>query len=263
LSNFLKRSITGLFFVITLIGAIWYDHLTAIALFAMVALIGFNEFLKLVKVKNPQTLALNSIVTISFWILVSQGKEQLVLLLLTTYLIIQLIRFVLDFKSELSSLTKEVFGLLYLNIPFYVLYLIGKSEYDYQPWLMLMIFFMVWANDTGAYLVGRSFGKTKLYEKLSPKKTWEGTIGGLLISMIIAFVLAEFVFDWNGFIYLGAAVLTGISATVGDLFESKLKRSAGVKDSGTILPGHGGILDRFDALFLAAPVNYVYFSLLA
>jgi phosphatidate cytidylyltransferase len=263
LSNFLQRAITGLLFVTALIGGIWYHYYSAVALFAVTVLVGFPEFLRLSKAKHSAGLFINSIASIILWMVVALEEIEYITPLIVGYFIVQIVRTVFDSKSDLKQISKETFGLLYLNIPFLVLLSIGKTEYTYEPWAMLMIFFMVWANDTGAYLVGRSFGKTKLFEKLSPKKTWEGTLGGLVIAMVLGYCLAEFVFDWNGIVYIGAAFLTGIAATVGDLFESKLKRQAGVKDSGSILPGHGGILDRFDALLLAAPVNYVYFSLLA
>lgn len=262
MSNFLQRAITGLLFVVVLIGGIWYHTYSAIALFTVTILLGLKEFFVLVDAKHKGTF-INYLTTVALWLIILFQEHQFILPLLTSYVILQLIRTVFDQKSNVGQISKEFFGFTYLNLPFYLLYQIGSSGYYYAPWAMLMIFFMVWSNDTGAYLVGRTFGKTKLFERLSPKKTWEGTIGGLLIAMLIAYLLANYVFQWNGMIYAGAALLTGIAATVGDLFESRLKREAGVKDSGNILPGHGGILDRFDALLLAAPVNYIYFSLLA
>ena len=262
MSNFWQRAITGLLFVIVLIGGIWYHSYSAIALFTITGLLGLKEFFGLADAKHKGVL-INYIATIILWLLVLSYGSQYLFLLIVGYFIIQLVRTVFDHSSDTTQISKELFGLIYLNLPFYLLYQIGLTDHSYDPWPILIVLFMVWSNDTGAYLVGRSFGKTKLFERLSPKKTWEGTLGGLVIAMLIAYLLATYIFQWNGLLYAGAALLTGAAATIGDLFESKLKRNAGVKDSGNILPGHGGILDRFDALLLAAPVNYIYFSVLA
>jgi phosphatidate cytidylyltransferase len=119
---------------------------------------------------------------------------------------------------------------------------------------MLLI---VWTNDTFAYLVGRFFGKTPLFERISPKKTWEGTIGGIFFAIVAAYLIAYFSeMDW--IYWTIAAVIIAPAAILGDLLESAFKRSLQVKDSGNILPGHGGILDRFDATLLAAPLFFIF-----
>ena len=122
---------------------------------------------------------------------------------------------------------------------------------------------MLWANDTGAYLVGVKFGRTKLFERHSPKKTWEGFIGGALISAGVALIISHYFteLEWQQWVIM--AVLISFFGTTGDLIESMFKRSINVKDSGGILPGHGGLLDRFDGLFLAVPVVYAYLYLIS
>ena len=123
----------------------------------------------------------------------------------------------------------------------------------------MSVFILTWVNDTGAYLSGRTFGKTKLFERISPNKTWEGSIGGVVFTLLGSAVLFHF---WPSFtltIWMGAAVLISIFANLGDLMESAFKRNAGVKDSGNVMPGHGGILDRFDAILLTAPIVLGYF----
>lgn len=118
--------------------------------------------------------------------------------------------------------------------------------------MVLGYLYILWASDTGAYLAGRGFGKFKLFERISPKKTWEGSIGGLILSMITAFILSSYYAmpGLNWYIIAGLIVVAG---TLGDLTESMFKRSIGVKDSGNIMPGHGGFLDRFDGLLLSIP----------
>jgi phosphatidate cytidylyltransferase len=119
---------------------------------------------------------------------------------------------------------------------------------------------LLWTSDTGAYLAGRSFGKHKLFERISPKKTWEGSIGGFILVTIVAYTLSHFelfdAIDTVDWLIVGALIV--IFGTYGDLFESLLKRNLRIKDSGTILPGHGGVLDRFDGLFLAVPAVFFY-----
>jgi phosphatidate cytidylyltransferase len=132
------------------------------------------------------------------------------------------------------------------------------NEYFYP----VLIIASLWVNDTMAYIVGSLIGKTKM-SKISPKKTWEGTIGGVILSIAVIFLLAQYVFHF-GIISFGLMIIAGIvsiAGTFGDLLESKLKRMAGVKDSGHIMPGHGGFLDRFDSLLVATPFAWLYVHL--
>jgi phosphatidate cytidylyltransferase len=129
-------------------------------------------------------------------------------------------------------------------------------------YVILFIIAVIWVNDTMAYVVGSLIGKTPL-SKVSPKKTWEGTIGGILMSVLLAWLTGHFLIQKGyGWKWGGIALVIAITGTVGDLFESKLKRMAGVKDSGAILPGHGGFLDRFDSLLLAAPAVWIVLKLI-
>ena len=149
-------------------------------------------------------------------------------------------------------------GAVYLAIP---LGLIVSSSVDadgsYQPWNILYFFFFMWASDTGAYFVGKFAGKRKLFERLSPKKTVEGFLGGMLASALLGWLAFAHLGTMGLPQWLGIGILLSITGTAGDLFESMLKRQAGIKDSGSILPGHGGILDRFDSALLSAPVYWM------
>ena len=150
--------------------------------------------------------------------------------------------------------------------PFFLLsmsmtYIDAYTDIDYYSWLILVLFFMIWANDTGAYIIGSLVGKHKMAPKVSPKKTWEGFIGGAVLAILIGWIcLSVATFDGNYFCNWWQAILIScvvvLFATLGDLLESLIKRDAGVKDSGNIMPGHGGILDRFDS-FILASVFYV------
>jgi len=154
--------------------------------------------------------------------------------------------------------------LLYISIPFIILvsfnkYAEGSCGIFTFP---VLYFFMLWANDTFAYLTGMKFGKHKLFERISPKKTWEGSAGGLIFTMILAVVFSVYFKFLTLPEWLGLAGIIVVFGTYGDLAESMLKRSMDCKDSGKFLPGHGGILDRFDSVLLSAPFVFVYLRIL-
>tara|TARA_B100000780_G_C21119407_1_gene453297 strand:+ start:995 stop:1798 length:804 start_codon:yes stop_codon:yes gene_type:complete len=265
LSNFLQRAITGILFVALLMGAIFYGHISTAIIFVVIALLGWKELANLIHIPTGGAHFTYAIFTLILWSSIGFSSTPLALVntILISFLVVALTRSLFQQKFNTQDSGKEVFAFIYLNLPFVSLFSMGWDQQSekFSPITVLMIFFMVWANDTGAYLTGRAIGKHKMYPKLSPGKTWEGTVGGVIISMLITYILAEYVFDLDYQYYLGAAFITGTFATLGDLFESKMKRERGIKDSGNLLPGHGGILDRFDALFLAAPANYIYFIL--
>lgn len=136
---------------------------------------------------------------------------------------------------------------------------VGGTAYNFK--LVLGFFFLLWANDTGAYLVGMTMGKHRLFPRISPKKSWEGFFGGIIISMAVGALLSQFFTDLTIHVWVVMAFLISISGVFGDLIESMYKRSLDVKDSGSIMPGHGGFLDRFDAVFFASPIVFVYLQL--
>ncbi|HOD09257.1 MAG TPA: phosphatidate cytidylyltransferase, partial [Flavobacterium sp.] len=131
-----------------------------------------------------------------------------------------------------------------------------------NPKIILSIFILIWVNDTFAFLVGKTFGKHKLFEKVSPKKTIEGFIGGFIFSIITGFILAKYLMLQSYFHWVSIAILASVFGTLGDLVESKFKRIANVKDSGNIMPGHGGVLDRLDSIIFVAPIVYLFYQIL-
>jgi phosphatidate cytidylyltransferase len=166
-------------------------------------------------------------------------------------------------------LSYSIFGLLYITIPVLMMVDMGTewrvytidntNEIIYDKVTPCAIIFSIWINDTMAYIVGSLIGKTPL-SPISPKKTWEGTLGGIILATIIAWVIAwQFDFDIKTMVVI--ALVSSITGTFGDLFESKLKRMAGVKDSGSFMPGHGGFLDRFDSLLFAFPFVWLFLKL--
>lgn len=160
-------------------------------------------------------------------------------------------------EQPLINIGISVYGFLYVCIPLLLAMAIHLSDNNRFP-LLAGMFTLIWTNDTFAFLSGKFFGKTKLFERISPKKTWEGTIGGIIFTILMAFALSK-LFDAEKVTFWIISVFWIVPAAIyGDLLESLFKRSLGVKDSGNIMPGHGGILDRFDASFFAIPFFFVW-----
>ncbi len=271
MSGFVTRTITAAVFVIVLVGSFMLHQYTALALTGILILVGTFEYVNLSsKVGNRKdyfdALLLAGLFfgITAAWILRKTELTSLLyfLIAIPVILIAKLFR---KSDSALNDLGTSLVPLLYIALPFTCLLLLGHqqystyTEYHFEP--ILAYFFVIWANDTGAYLVGRSFGKHKMFERISPKKTWEGTLGGVIAGTGVA-VANFYIFDLytiTDWIILGLLITS--SGTLGDLVESMLKRNARVKDSGKIMPGHGGVLDRFDSTLLAAPLSYAYLSL--
>lgn len=172
-------------------------------------------------------------------------------------------------QQPLQNLSATVFGVIYPSGFLAFLLSLRTARGDFVDnieafYLTLTTILLVWAADTFAYVAGRSFGKHKLAPSVSPKKTWEGSAGGAIGALAVAIVLKLTLLDFVDWIHiLVFALICGIVSQLGDLAESKMKRSVGAKDSGTILPGHGGLLDRFDAMILASPLVYLYLDQVA
>jgi phosphatidate cytidylyltransferase len=178
-------------------------------------------------------------------------------------MVLLLVELFLPEEKGFEHLGKYMTGLVYLGLPLVLPHLISEWYEGFQPLLMMGILWMVWTSDTSAYLIGSRIGRTKLFPRISPNKTWEGTVGGVVLSAAVGLLLG-FVMPLLGFdelsvpVWVGLGLICGVFGTLGDLLESMLKRNLGVKDSGGLLPGHGGFLDRFDALVLVLPFAVLY-----
>lgn len=167
-------------------------------------------------------------------------------------------------KSALpfSNIAYTFLGLIYAVLPFIFYHSLAFISGTYNFHLSVGFFLMLWANDTGAYLFGVKFGKRRLFERHSPKKSWEGFIGGIFTSLLVGYIISIYFIDYAYYHWMAMALIISCFGTMGDLVESMFKRSIEIKDSGKILPGHGGLLDRFDGLLLSAPVVFVYLYLI-
>ena len=281
MSNFWTRVITGALFVAVMMGCIWWSYWSSAVLFLVISVLGLWEFYLLLEKNNYKPQKYFGITGgISIFIFISyESNHPLFLGWSVALLLIFFLLFFVFFITELFRKTEKPFqnigftilGLIYIPIPFLVwlpnVFKHGEemnllnSYVIYNPDILLGFFFLVWSNDTFAYLVGRAFGKHKLFERISPKKTWEGFIGGILCTQIIAYLISIYFTELAPMHWHIVALIVSIFGTLGDLVESMFKRSLGVKDSGNILPGHGGILDRFDGVLLSSPFVVTYLML--
>jgi phosphatidate cytidylyltransferase len=254
MNNFTQRAVTGFFFIAIIIGATLFSPYTFIGLLGFIGVAGLLEYYKIVlnkKLKIIQYIyALIGLVLITFslW----HHEEINYLYLLVPIISLTSIVSLFDKKREWKSVSLLISGLFYIALPLFLLHLSVTQNDEFQPYLALNLFILIWCSDTFAYLTGRAFGKRKLFEKISPNKTIEGFAGAIILTMAFSLLLSHW-FDIPFQINLLIALISVVFGTLGDLVESQLKREYGLKDSGKLIPGHGGILDRFDALFISLP----------
>ena len=261
MSNLLRRSFSGLIFVILFISAILYSKESYVILTVIFALISIWEFHKIL---NFKSIASYIFFGAAAFLLIKRPDSYAVSMILgitiisSSYLIYQLLS-----KKVISSRddrAKMGLTIRYLIFSFCFLILIPFQKNQYNPYIILNILILIWINDSFAYLVGKNFGRRKLFESVSPKKTIEGFLGGLSFSIGTGYLISHYVQDYSTQNWIIIAMIVSVIGTIGDLVESKFKRQANIKDSGNIMPGHGGILDRLDSLLFAAPFVYLYIN---
>ena len=267
MSNLQSRTITGAILVATMVVAIILGKYSFFIFFGALVVFGLFEFFKIFETTTnirPQKISgilLGLLIFISCF-LIAEGrvKPMFLLLLIPSALYILIREMFRKYDNPLENIAITLFGVLYIAIPVSLLWLIAYREnlYLYNYHLILAFFILIWVYDSFAYLIGMAIGKRRLFERISPKKSWEGAFGGLAVSVGASILLSTYFTELSMLQWALFAILVAVFGTFGDLFESMLKRSVNIKDSGTLLPGHGGILDRFDALFLAVPVLYLY-----
>ncbi|MFD2697367.1 phosphatidate cytidylyltransferase [Mesonia sediminis] len=262
----LTRALSGALYVILLLVVLWLPNPYLFkGLFFIFGLFGVYELQKLLGLKSYLSYLIFVIFYLFFSVLDSDEYLSSSTLILNTLLVLTLLikslllrDLVIVSRIPLFEEKKYLVVIFYLISSFIFITRIPFFNGDYEPLLLLGIFIMIWTNDTFAYLVGKSIGKRKLFERISPKKTVEGFLGGFIFTLITAIILANYLplLTLAQWIILGA--LSSIFGTWGDLIQSKLKRQAGVKDSGNLMPGHGGILDRLDSILYTATFAYTY-----
>ena len=278
MKNLMVRTLSGLVLVAVFVGAVLGSQWSFGALLLLILVGGQTEFYKLARETglSPQRwmglavgvllFALNFIVFRQFSRSVTDEAGGAVLylllyigLLLPTLFVCELFR---RSATPLANLGATLLGVLYVAVPLSLLLYVPVLAGDgvWRPETVLCYIFIIWANDVFAYLVGMTFGRHRLCERLSPKKSWEGFFGGLA-GAVATGLAAAYALGANYWVWGGLALVASLSGVAGDLVESMFKREAGVKDSGQVIPGHGGVLDRFDALLLSAPYVFLYLLL--
>lgn len=256
MNNILVRGMSGAVFVVVVIGSMYYSVYSALVCLSVFTLLGLTEFYGLFKASDK--------ISVASWAGVLQGMYIFITCSLVCIYMIPWIYVALSIpllfigllvelwrkqENPILNLGVQYFGLFYVVLPFLVMFFMAVQN----KYFLIHMFLLIWSNDTFAFLTGKMMGKTKLFERISPNKTWEGTIGGIVMTIGVAILIAYFTDQLYAF-WIPAALLIAASAIFGDLLESLFKRSLNIKDTGNIMPGHGGILDRFDAALFAAPI---------
>ena len=262
------RAITGFIFVLVMLASLLTGPYVFTGFYIFLSLVCLIEFFSLVKTTGLRPH--RSIGYVAAIILFASFAGQHFFVFETKWLLINIPLFFGIFIKELykksalpfSNIAYTFLGLIYAVVPFIFFFSIAFISGNYNPHLALGYLLLLWGNDTGAYLFGVKFGKTRLFERHSPKKSWEGFIGGIFTSLLVGYILSLFYTDYALIHWLILGLIISCFGTLGDLVESMFKRSIDIKDSGKILPGHGGVLDRFDGLLLSAPVVFVYLYLI-
>ena len=274
-NNLIQRTITGIVFVAVLVGCILWSPISFSLLFTLIAALSVHEFGHLMNVYNG--VSMNKTITAlggaylfmalgSFCIGATDARIFLPYLFLLIYLMIT--ELYLKRTNPLGNWAYSMLSQLYIALPFALLNILAyhnspeNSSVTYNPILPLSIFVFIWLSDTGAYCVGSLIGKHRLFERISPKKSWEGSFGGAVLSIASSLIFAHCYPFFSIGQWAGLAAVVVVFGTWGDLTESLMKRQLGIKDSGNILPGHGGMLDRFDSALMAIPAAVIYLYVL-
>lgn len=279
MSGFRTRAITGLSFAAVVFGGIFFSKYTFVLLFFLIGgLCLWELFSHTLKDENPtsrsvrmlagMTLALLPLVVVDAAVVqdlpLFHYLSKIALFLLPMFLLIFIYELFTKTEQPFANLAFIALGIFYITIPMILLSVVAFRKEAFSPVLVFGMLILVWANDTAAYMTGSQIGKHKFFPRISPKKTWEGIIGGALGALIVS-GLCYLVFKNESLTLLewfGLGLIIAIFGPLGDLVESMMKRSLGIKDSGNLLPGHGGFLDRFDAFIFIIPFSALYLHLI-
>lgn len=262
LSNLQQRVIAAIIAVPFLLFCVLYSDYTFLVLFLVIGALAQLEFYKLVgSISDNLPLTFYGTFCGAVMHVLTFFIEKGDLAYQNYYILsplLTLIFFIKLYKSKDEKPFKNIaytfLGIIYVALPFTLLTVLAYIKNDtYDPNIVLGCLFLLWASDSGAYFAGTKFGKTKLFERVSPKKSWEGSIGGLVTAMLVATIISRYFTNYSAFQWYAIGIIIVVAGTYGDLVESLFKRSINIKDSADTIPGHGGFLDRFDGLLLSIP----------
>lgn len=272
MKNFLLRTLTAIGIVAVQVFCTYFSPFSLAGLFMLFTALTVNEFIKIVSqkgevaVSRPLVIVGSCYLFFAFWINSLTQNQSLILFI--PYLAFLMYHYIKELYSEhenpIANLGIIMLSQLYVVLPLSLINVLAFTQFEcYNDRaefyaIPLCIYIFIWINDTGAYLSGVTLGKHRLFPRISPKKSWEGAIGGALATVASAFVVAHFFTFMNVWQWIGMALVVVVFGTFGDLTESMIKRHLGIKDSGRILPGHGGMLDRLDSMLFAIPAVVIY-----
>jgi phosphatidate cytidylyltransferase len=261
-NNFIKRTVTTIIGIFLAFLLIFWEGFPFFIVVTIIALLGLKELYSIANKQGYKPSYILGTMLILYFIFISVYDVYSLNcyidnIIITSFIILSFIiqLFRKDFSKVLAEISITIFGSIYLG--YLLSFMIKIKDLPNGNYYLISLLIVTWVNDIGAYLIGSYFGKNKIFPKISPKKTIEGSIGGIIFSIAAIFAFKNWLdLTFNELISLG--LIIAIIAQIGDLFESVLKRGSGVKDSGTLIPGQGGILDCFDSLIFTAPVFYYY-----
>lgn len=268
MKQILRRALTGAVYIILLLSAVFLSSDAFDFLFMTFGLACLYEYKRLVALKGYHIfIAYLALWWLFIYLIPEQeflNNELLINILMFITIVVDLGLLYFLFTKENKKpnrVKKYIIGLFYIGGGCIFLTMIPYKDHTFAEYLIMGVFIIIWVNDTFAYLVGSAIGRTKLYPVVSPKKTIEGALGGLIFALIAAYFISHYEPIISPIEWMALAATIVVAGSLGDLVESKFKRLAGVKDSGAILPGHGGMLDRLDSLVFAAPFAYLILNI--
>lgn len=262
------RAITGFFFIIVLVLATVLNAYLFVVFFGMLGVLATREFYKLVASEEVRPLQSLGLLSALLLVLLTGGcflfdlPMKSFLWMIPASVVLFIASLYRKSANPFQDIGYTVLGIIYGSMPFLFFIGLGFTNESFIAGIPMGFLVILWSNDTGAYLTGRAWGKRRLFERISPNKTWEGFIGGVSLAVLVSLCFPFFLDELSRLQWAFIALIIGVFGTLGDLVESMLKRSLNIKDSGNILPGHGGILDRFDGLLIAAPLVYLILTTL-
>lgn len=272
MKKLITRTITGIVLVLFILTAILASQYSFALLFLLILIGGLIEFANLYKQSDIEPnnwlsypISVVLFVTSYFIANGSIGPEYF-FVMFPLFLMIMTAELYRKKSKPIENMAVTIFIIIYMAVPLaFVNFLVFPEilpGHNYSPSLLIALFALIWTHDSGAYLFGITMGKHKLFERISPKKSWEGSIGGTFTAIIAAVIISHYIPEIQLIHWIAISILAVISSTFGDLTESMFKRYFQIKDSGNIFPGHGGILDRFDSILFAVPIVVLYLKLI-